>query len=246
MPSSPSAQRATGDNVAGGSLTSTLGIVMVEVRLGMETKAGELVDSVTARFDDSEIVLLRRYVELVDRLLETKLVQRVIPAITNMSWKPEDGMKWTCAPYENSELHELLHVLRPLILSREPTSFERVVGLLARQFDNEKFRAHLKLKRTVFEDGELKLYMQIQVGDRPLLEDSTLRLWLNGEQYHTDKEKAAAWQEIEAALTVENTRALVITQLQAKVKALFFFFFIATLVLGKADAQPIVPGGATQ
>lgn len=219
---------------------------MVEVRLGMETKAGELLDSVTAQFNESEIALLRRYVELVDRLLETKLVQRGIPAITNMSWMPEDGMKWTCAPYEDSELYELLHVLRPLILSREPTSFERVVGLLGRRFDHEKFRAHLKLKRTVFEDGELKLFLQIQVGDHPLLEDSTLRLWLNGEQYHTDEKKAAAWREIEAALTVENARALVITQLQAKVKALVDIRFIATLVLGKADAQPIVPGDAAR
>ena len=149
-------------------------------------------------------------------------------------------MKWTCPPYENGELHELLHVLRPLILSREVTSFKRITGMLGKKFDSEKFRGHLKLQRTIFEDGELKLYMQISLNNQPLLDDATLKLWLNGEQYHTDEEKAATWKEIEKALTVENTRALVITQLQAKVKALFNVQYIVNLILGKADAQPII------
>ncbi len=81
--------------------------------------------------------------------------------------------------------------------------------------------------------------MQISLNDQPLLDGATLKLWLNGEQYHTDEEKAATWKEIEKGLTVENTRALVITQLQAKVKALFNVQYIASLILGKADAQPI-------
>ena len=219
---------------------------MLEVRLGLQTKAEDPVETVPGSFDDSEIALLRRYVEFVDRLRVTKLLQRGMPGITNMNWKQDKGMKWTCPPYENAELHELLHVLRPLILSKEATSFERITGLLGRKFDSEKFRGHLKLQRTIFEDGELKLYMQISLNDQPLLDDATLKLWLNGEQYHTDEEKAASWKEIEEALTVDNTRALVITQLKAKVKALFNVQYIANLILGKADAQPIIAPDATR
>lgn len=215
---------------------------MLEVRLGLATKAGDPLETTTATFDETEIDLRRRYVEFVDRLRVTTLLQRGMPAITNMSWKLDEGMKWTCPPYENSELHELLHVLRPLILSKEATSFEHIAGLLGRKFDSDKFRRHLKLQRTIFEDGELRLYMQISLNDQPLLDDATLKLWLNGEQYHTDEEKAATWKEIEEGLTVENTRALVITQLQAKVKALFNVQYIASLILGKAGAQPGVAG----
>jgi hypothetical protein len=218
-----------------------LGIVMTEVRLGLKTGSGDLIETVSATFEASEIDVLRRYVEFVDRVRETTLLRRGMPAISNMSWKPEEGMKWACPSYENSELHELLHVLRPLILSKEATSFERIAGMLGKKFASDNFRGHLKLQRTIFEDGELKLYMQISLNDQPLLADSTLKLWLNGEQYHTDEEKAVTWKEIEDALTIENTRALVITQLQAKVKALFNLQYIATLVLEKADAQPIIP-----
>jgi len=224
----------------------TLGIVMLEVHIGVQTTAENPVETVSANFDEPEIDLLRRYVEFVHRLRETRLLQRGIPAITNMDWKQGEGMKWTCAPYENSELHELLHVLRPLILSKEATSFERITGMLGKKFDNKKFRSYLKLQRTIFEDGELMLFMQISLNDQPLLNDATLKLWLNGEQYHTEEEKAATWKKIEKALTIENTRALVITQLQAKVKALFNVNYIANLILGKADAQPITPPGLTQ
>ena len=217
---------------------------MVEVRLGLATKEGEPLEATAATFDASEIELLRRYAGFVDRVRETRLLQRGMPSITNMSWKAEEGMKWTCPPYENSELHELLHVLRPLLLSKEATSFERITGLFGRKFNSEKFRSYIKLQRTIFEDGELKLYMQISLNDQPLLDDATLKLWLNGEQYHTDEEKAAAWKEIEEALTAENARALVITLLQSKVKALFNVRYIATLILGKADAQPVVAGDA--
>lgn len=214
---------------------------MLEVCLGLENKAGDPVETVVATFDESEVDLLRRYSEFVERLRITKLLQRGMPAITNMSWKYGEGMKWTCPPYENSELYELLHVLRPLILSKESTSFERIAGLLGRKFDNEKFHGHLKRQRTIFADGELKLYMQISLNDQPLLADSTLKLWLNGEQYHTDDEKSVTWKKIEDALTAENTRALVINQLHDKVKALFNLQNIAKLVLDKDDAKIIIP-----
>jgi hypothetical protein len=217
-----------------------LGIVMLEVRLGLRVEVDDPVETVSSSFNDSEIDILRRFSTFVDRVRETKLLQRGMPAITNIECKAGEEMKWTCPPYADAELHELLHVLRPLILSREVTSFERITGMLGKKFDSEKSRRHLKLQRTIFEDGELKLYMQISLNDHPLLDDATLKLWLNGEQYHTDDEKAATWREIEKALTVENTRALVITQLQAKVKALFNVQYIVSLILGKADAQPTI------
>jgi hypothetical protein len=219
----------------------SLGIVMLEVRLGFQTEVDGPVEAVPGAFDESDIDLLRRFSAFVDRVHETKLLQRGMPAITNIDWKAGEGMRWTCPPYENGELHELLHVLRPLILSKEVTSFERIAGMLGKKFDSEKFRGHLKLQRTIFEDGELKLYMQISLNDQPLLDDSTLKLWLNGEQYHTDEEKAATWKEIEKALTVENTRALVITQLQSKIQALFNLQYIINLIIGKTDAQPVIP-----
>ncbi len=214
---------------------------MPEVHLSLQAKLDDPVEVVSATFEESEINLLRRFNEFVVRVRKTALLQRGMPAITNIDWKAGEGTKWTCPPYEDNELHELLHVLRPLILLKEVTSFGRITGMLRKKFGNKKFRDHLKLQRTIFKDGELKLYMQIGLNGQPLLDDAILKMWLNGEQYHTDEEKAATWKEIEKALTVENTRAFVITQLQAKVKALFNIQYIANLILGKTDPQPTIP-----
>jgi hypothetical protein len=209
---------------------------MPEVALALKDEDGTLIEKIRGTFEPSEVELLRRFVGFVDRVRETTLLRRGMPNITNVHFSQDAGLKFTCGAYSNAELHELLHVLRPLILSKESTSFEKVAGLLGKRFESDNFRSHLKLQRTVYDHGELKLYMQISLADQALFDDSTLKLWLNGEQYHTDDEKASAWKEFESALTTENARALVITQLQGKVKALFNLQYIAGLVLEKADA----------
>ncbi len=85
----------------------------------------------------------------------------------------------------------------------------------------------------MFEDGELKSYMQISIDGQPLFDGSLLRMWLNGTQYHTDAEKAAAWKELEGSLKTENARALVMNQLHSRVKALFLLEHIVGLILEK-------------
>jgi hypothetical protein len=135
------------------------------ISLALKDEDGKLVEVVSAVFTESEIELLRRFVVFVDRLRGASLLQRGMPGITNVSMTPEFGMKFTCPAYENGELHELLHVLRPLILDREATSFKNISGTLGKRFENENVRAYLKRLRIIFEDGELKLYMQISLND---------------------------------------------------------------------------------
>jgi hypothetical protein len=156
--------------------------------------------------------------------------------ISNISFTVESGMKLTCAPYENAELHELLHVLRPVILQKEPASFQAVSGLLRKRFANRRFSESLKPIRNMFEHGELRSYMQITLGDRPFFDQSTLNLWLNAEQYHTDEEKAEAWADFERSLTTENARALLMAQLHSKVKALMHLAYIVGLVIKKHES----------
>lgn len=193
----------------------------LSISLALKDEDGKLVEVVSAVFTESEIELLRRFVVFVDRLRGASLLQRGMPGITNLSMTPEFGMKFTCPAYENGELHE----------------FKNISGTLGIRFENENVRAYLKRLRIIFEDGELKLYMQISLNDQPLFDDSTLKLWLYGEQYHTEEEKATAWKDLENSITAENARALVITQLQAKVKVLFDLQRISNLVLEKYDSQ---------
>jgi hypothetical protein len=118
------------------------------------------------------------------------IVERGIPEISRMNFA--GGTVLECAPYTDAELHELLHVLRPIILSREPASFEKMAGLLGKRFASDEMRKHLRAIRDIFEHGHLSRYMQVTVGGRELFKDETLKLWLNGEEYHQDSESPSS------------------------------------------------------
>lgn len=105
-----------------------------------------------------------------------------------------------------------------------------------RRFSSKRFSAYVKEWRRIFDDGELSLYMQIAIDGKPLLHQSMLHTWLNGTQYHTDAEKASAWEQLERSLEAENARALVLSQLHSKVKAIFHMRYLVSLALKDGNA----------
>ena len=208
---------------------------MKTVRLKLRGEEDQVLHEIVGEFTHDDLTLFEKYKEQVARVKESALYKRDLPSITNMEWRAGEGMKFTCGEYTNAELYELLHVLRPLILEREPTSFAKVVGLLGRRFKDKNYAAHQRTLRKMFEDGELSMYMQITVGEQPILDSSLLHIWLNGTQYHGDAEKATAWEKLESSLSTQTARGVVITQLQSKVKALLFLEHEASLVLAYRD-----------
>jgi hypothetical protein len=205
---------------------------MPEIKLHLSDPGPPVIDElVIGQFSDQEMERLKSFVQFVARVRASTILQRGLPAITNMNWNANEGMKFSCPPVANAELYELLHVLRPLILQSEHCSFHNIASLFGARFESTLIRNQLKELRRFFEDGELSLYMQIRVGDTPLFSDRTLKLWLNSEEYHTDLDKAQAWKELEESLSIENTRALVISLIQSKVKALFRLEYLVNLVL---------------
>lgn len=210
---------------------------MVDIKLILSREDGTHVEDVSGRFTTADLALLDSFTGFVSRVRASSLLVRGMPAITKMRWESGKELVFECAPYSDAELHELLHVLRPLILHEEATSFDKVAALLKRCFSSRAVSDQLKLIRHIYEHGEVSRYMQVSVGGQELFKKSLLDLWLNAAQYHTDVDKAAAWRELEQSLTSPNTRALVMTQLQDRVKALFNLDYIVGLVLSKSHHQ---------
>ena len=192
--------------------------------------------TINAEFESEDLAQLRKFSGLMLRVKETALLARGFAGITNMKWAADAGMVFTCAPYTNPELYELLHVLRPVMLEEESASFHKILALLGRRFKDKTFAQHQRALRHIFEEGELSSYMQISVGGQKLLHNSILRLWLNGTQYHSDQEKQDSWKALEAALTESNARALAIELVHSRVKAILLLDHIVGLVLSKHDA----------
>lgn len=190
------------------------------ISLSLRNEEGHVVSIVEGAFSPDDLQMLNQYLVSMSRLRETALVKRGIPMISNMNWSSGNAMSFKCDEYSNAELYELLHVSRHLILESEPASFHKTLALLGRKFKDKTFASHQKYIRKMFEDGELSMYMQISIGGQNLLDESLLKTWLNGTQYHADTEKAAAWEQLESSLTTENARAIVSTQLHSRVKAM--------------------------
>ena len=209
---------------------------MNTVTLQLFDSEDNVAATISADFESGDLDQLRKFSALMSRVKETALLARGFAGITNMKWAAGAGMVFTCAPYTNPELHELLHVLRPVMLEEESASFHKMLALLGRQFRDKTFAQHQKALRHIFEEGELSSYMQISVGGQKLLHNSILRLWLNGTQYHSDQEKQDVWKSLEASLTENNTRALAIELVHSRVKALLLLDHIVGLVLPKNDA----------
>lgn len=209
---------------------------MNTVTLQLFDSEDNVAATITADFESGDLDQLRKFSALMSRVKETALLARGFAGITNMKWAAGAGMVFTCAPYTNPELYELLHVLRPVMLEEESASFHKMLALLGRRFRDKTFAQHQRALRHIFEEGELSNYMQISVGGQKLLHNSILRLWLNGTQYHSDQEKQDAWNSLEASLTENNARAIAIELVHSRVKALLLLDHIVGLVLSKNDA----------
>lgn len=199
-------------------------VLRVKKHDGVNEQAGEL--------STGDLATLTLFCQHMVRVNESTLVKRGIPE-ARLAGDLSNGLPLSCESYSDNELHELLHVLRPVILPRETASFSRVVGIASRAFPGY-IRQRGKVLRRVFDHGEYHLYLQIRVDGVPVFDDATLKLWLNGEQYHADEEKRAAWRCFQAAVTPPKARALVVTQIASKLKALWELEHLATAILRAA------------
>jgi len=158
-------------------------------------------------------------------------MKRGLPTMTNLALDPQQGLKLTCRAYTNKDLYELLHVLRPVMLFEENTSFDRVCAVLKRGFSSRRFSDLMKELRHKYQHGEWASFMQFCLGSRALFHESLLDDWLNGTQYHTDQDKAEAWRVVENSLQTENSRALIMGQISSRVNALSIVQHLADLVV---------------
>ena len=209
---------------------------MKKVTLAIKNHENILQETVEVIADDPTLELLQEFLFRVDRVDNTSLLERGMPSPSRIQWNRDRGWIVTCEKYTNAELHELLHVLRPLILKKEPYSFEKTSSVVSRLVNNEKINKWIKAARKIYDNGELSSYMQFSVNGQAIFHDSFLSLWLNSEQYHNDSEKKETWAKIESALKAENTRGLVMGQLQGKVKAIHRLAYLCNLIVANEDA----------
>jgi len=98
---------------------------------------------IEASFSESEIEKLSQFIAYADRVSEASIFSTGIPMINRMSFGP-NGLILECNEYNNAQIHESLHVLRPIILEKENSSFEKIRNLLGQKFPHKMIKIKLK------------------------------------------------------------------------------------------------------
>jgi hypothetical protein len=192
--------------------------------------------TIAGDFSIKELDTLTQFVTFMSRIRNCALLLRGMGGFKQIKFDKE-GITIKSSSCTDSELYELLHVMRPVTLESERASFKNVASLLGRHLRSEELDQFIKMNRRVFRDGEMSLYMQFTVNSQKLFDESLLKTWLNGTQYHTDDDKAQAWSKLEKALGDENAKAIVLAQLHGKIAALMNIDYIGGQVLSASNCE---------
>jgi hypothetical protein len=206
---------------------------MDKVKLQVNAEDGSIKEEIELSFEEPELNLLRQFEANMNRLLGCELIKKGLPNITSFKWQEGEGFKFGYPKVEPRDVYELLHLARPLLLSREPASFERICTLFGKKVKGTSLTKDLKSVRYLYEKGEYQPYFQIKVNGVALFHETTLKNWLNGVEYHQDAEKRAQIKKLSKDLGEETARAIFMAQLSGKIKALYFLSKFVHLILKK-------------
>jgi len=209
---------------------------MRRIKLKATSEDQTVEETVELEFTDDDLALVDHYLENIERLKEARILESGLPALTNIKWNEKSGLSFEFTEFDYRNVYELLHLARPLLLSREPASFEKVCALFGKKGKDTALATHLKSVRNLYERGDYQPYFQITFNDTPLFHDKTLKAWLNGIEYHQDEEKRKLIKNLEQSLSEDVAKGIFVSQLSGRLKGLFMVAYLAQLVSEQINA----------
>jgi hypothetical protein len=181
----------------------------------------------TGEFSDEEWDVLKTFALAVERLQHADLFknQRLI----RFSVGDEDQ---SVVP-PDIEVHQLLHLLRPIILEGERYYLPTVTALLGRRIEHPAARALLKrLRRRFIYDPNRENWHSSRDGV-VLDSEEFLKVWLYSHEYHWDAARMQEFQKMHTGPMAKSTLAAVLLVLIRKAQVAFTLRkIIETLELG--------------
>ncbi|MDH4087221.1 MAG: hypothetical protein OEV27_02185 [Nitrospira sp.] len=187
-------------------------------RVTFSNQATGSTESVSVDIPADEWQLLLDFASYADQLETTEFLRAGISDHCEIT--VDGSIRVTRDLPPASRLRELLHVLRPLILQSEPTSYVRVVGILGRRVDHHLWRGLIKGYARSFRADNSQEFFTAKVDNLMLNSEEALDLWLNGYEYHRDRDKRDRLAASVGSEVTDASRALFVDLLGAKVEAM--------------------------
>lgn len=193
--------------------------------------------------DDAQLKQFSSYLENHRRVREAQIFKSGFPVVKQVMFDKTEGIRFKVSEIHYGEVCELLHRCRPVFLSKEPASFEKVISFFGKHGSGTPLAAWTKRVRNMYEQGDYQPYFQVSISGTPLFHEKSLSTWLNGVEYHHDEEKAALIQKLEAELGRDTIRGVFVAQLSGRLKAIARLAHVVQLVTDKALGE-MTSGGS--
>ena len=200
--------------------------------------ATEIVAEIEAEFRSEDIDVFRDFVAEAERLAESSWVKEGMPSGLDVTIDfSTGGVSGKAHGPHWDYVVVVLHKFRPFGLNDERTYFYKVAGILARQIDNPDFRAQIQSAKNQFSGKENQSAFRLEANGAILNCGDTLDKFLNGREYHHDKDKDAFVQDLEAMLpNIDYVKPILCGLIADRVSAVFYLNDVIQCLLGNFEA----------
>jgi hypothetical protein len=208
-----------------------------KVEVGITQPSGRTV--LSASFTSQEWDTLNRYSDYVRQLRSTKAFSKQISVRLQFHWQVGQNLSVEVGMPDWEDVIVLLHRMRPFLLHDEDTNFGKVKNVLSRRFEDPRIRGMIAYNGDLYSGKHASSILRIEMS-RPtdtnsivLNSESFFETWLNGHEFHRDHEKQKFVDQVNSIFPEEATKALHISLLIDKMKAVNNLCGLIDVVLGR-------------
>lgn len=191
---------------------------------------------VRGQFSDDENAVLLRYLEQYDQLKQSRPLREGFPCEFSLKWEEGMGIKTEASLPDSDTLSILLHRLRPFILQDEPASYVKVTAMIGRRVDDLYTQQLLREQRKLYDGRDAQRQMRISSNEVIVNSERVLYDWLNSHEYHRDPDKRETVDALFERTPGDLMRALLVSMLVDKVKAVRNIASLVAFILGKTKS----------
>jgi hypothetical protein len=203
------------------------------------TDAGGNTQKVVVALSDIEIDLLEMYCEQVASLFECRICREGQGVTLGLSWDQERGLSGVATIPQWDDVIVLLHKLRPLILQKEPASYRRISGLVARHLKGSPAMPLLAFLKGQYTGEQMQAVIQMYSNSVLVNSEETLFTWLNAHEYHRDEDKRRLLDELHQIIPLDWTKGVFLSLLLEKVRAIDTLSLVCELLLGRRQTLDV-------
>lgn len=190
----------------------------LKFKLQIKSDGGD--SEVSGEFTDEESERLRLFVQYVDEVSNTMLVQNGVWGEAEIRYDEGVGLssKATLPPWE--DVIVFLHKARPLFLQNEDTYFYKIQNLLGKALDHTGIREILSAQRKLYSGQSYQDQIKLVSNDVLLNSEKVLFEWLNAYEYHRIKAKQELIDSLHRMIPLETSKVFFLGLLQDKATAI--------------------------